>query len=439
MKTYNTHISNQMEEVARQVIPGGVMSNYRKEEDYHPTYFSRGNGSKIYDVDDNEYIDYSLGMGPNILGHSNAHLRKSLENQIQRLHTMEYSDKMHKAAEKIVAHVPSAEKVRFACSGTEANYNALRTARAYTGRNMYVRFQGHYHGCLDNLIGGIVSDPENPVPIAGAIEGDIFSEMSNTAGRAQHAFKDGFMIGWNDLPALENLFAKFGDDIAAVIMEPVMTNFFGCLPEPGYLEGMRALCTKYGVVLIFDEVLTGFRMGLKGAQGYFDITPDMTTLAKAIGNGFPVSAFCGKKEIMDVITRCEMIAAGTYNGHPIAMAAVIATIEELEKDDGAAVKHIEKLGGLLRDGLGKIAREQEQNLLIQGFPGALVYNFSSKKKIISYKDGLDPGFFKAIEFGGLMKKRGVLCPFRFCTSTAHTVKDVEDTLDRAEDAMKALS
>ncbi|MBW2369181.1 MAG: aspartate aminotransferase family protein [Deltaproteobacteria bacterium] len=439
MKLYQTPKSDEIGAAARQVIPGGVMSNFRKSEDYHAVYMSHGSGARLYDVDGNEYIDYSLSYGPAILGHSNEHLRHALEDQVKQLHTSEINALECQAAQKVSAHLASAELVRFACSGTEANYNALRAARAYTARNMIVRFNGHYHGGLDQLIGGIVTTPENPVPVHGQSEEDFYSQMTHTAGRARHAFNDCYMIEWNDLHAVESLFLKYGDDIAAVIMEPVMVNLSGCMPEHGYLEGVRDLCTRYGVVLIFDEVLTGFRIGLKGAQGYFGVTPDMTTLGKALGGGFPVSAFCGKQEIMDLITRTEVVAGGTYNGHPLAMAAVIATIEELEKDDGAAYKRIEEYGTMFKKSLEDMAQKYGQTLLLQGFPGAWTFTFTSKKKIVNHKDSLDTSLAKVAQYGSLLKERGVLTSLRFCTSAAHTEKDVGEALDRAEDAMKVLS
>jgi len=439
MKAYRTRMSDEIGDVARETIPGSVMSNFRKYEGSHPIYMTHGKGARLYDVDGNEYIDYSLSYGPAILGHSNAHLRQAIINQAQRLYTGEATDLQVEAAKKVCAHIASADQVRFACSGTDATYNALRAARAHTKRNMIVRFNGHYHGGLDEFMGGIVADGESPIPVAGELEEDIYSQMANTAGRAAHAFSDSYMIEWNDLGALSQLFSTHGCNIAAVIMEPVMVNCSGCVPEPGYLEGVRELCTRNRTVLIFDEVLTGFRIGLGGAQGHFGVVPDMTTLGKALGGGFPVAAFCGRREIMETIASTEVVAGGTYNGHPLAMAAVIANIEELEKDNGAAYRRIEELGLMLKDGLDAITRRYEQNLLLQGFPGAWTFTSSSKSKIINHKDSLGPGILLAGVFAALLKQRGVLTSFRFCTSAAHTEGDVEDALHRAEDAMKELA
>jgi glutamate-1-semialdehyde 2,1-aminomutase len=350
MKGYDTPKSDEMAEFGRKLIPAASMSNWRRAVDYHPVYMSHGVGARVFDVDGNEYIDYSLSYGPAVLGHSNEHMQEALIRQVKRLHTSNVNDLEVAAAQKVADHIASAELVRFACTGTEANRGALRVARGYTGRDKYVRFNGHYHGGIDHMMGGLVTDPQNPVPVQGELENDQYSQFANTLGRFSGSFNQCYMIEWNDLPALEQLFERHGEDIAALIMEPVMINNYGCVPEPGYLEGVRELCTKYGVVLIFDEVLTGFRIDLKGAQGYFGVTPDMTTMAKALGAGFPVSSTSGKREIMDMLTRADTIQGGTYNGHPMAMAAVIAAIEEYEKDDGAAYHHIEKLGNKLKAG-----------------------------------------------------------------------------------------
>jgi glutamate-1-semialdehyde 2,1-aminomutase len=438
MKAYTTPKSDQMAKRGRQVIPAASMSNWRRTVDYHPIYMSHGKGARLYDVDGNEYIDYSLSYGPAVLGHDNEHVREALKKQLERLFTPNVNDLEVAAAQLVSRHIQSAELVRFACTGTEANRGALRVARAHTGRDKYVRFNGHYHGGLDHMMGGIVQDPENPVPAPGEQPDDLYSQFANTKGRFKGAFDACYMLEWNDLPALEALLSRHGNEIAAVIMEPVMVNNYGCTPEPGYLEGARELCTRYEVVLIFDEVLTGFRIGLKGAQGHFGVTPDLTTLAKALGAGFPVSSTSGRREVMDALTRADAIQGGTYNGHPLAMAAVIAAIEEYERQDGEVFRHIEHVGNMLKDGLEQIAAEHEQPLRLQGFPGAWTFCFHSKGGIRNQAEGRGADFGKMGRFAELLKERGVITSMRFCTSAAHTEKDVGDTLDRANEVMRIL-
>ena len=248
MTSYATPQSDRMAELGRQLVPAASMSNFRRSVDYHPIYMTHGQGARLYDLDGNEYIDYSLSYGPAVLGHSNEHLRAALKRQMDLLFTPNVNDMEVAAAQKVAEHIECADLVRFACSGTEAVRGALRVARAYTGRDMYVRFNGHYHGGLDHLMGGIVLDPENPIPVPGESDDDLYSQFTNTMGRYSGAFEQCYMIEWNDLPALETLLVRDGERIAAVLMEPTMVNSFGCMPQPGYLEGVRRLCTEYGAV-----------------------------------------------------------------------------------------------------------------------------------------------------------------------------------------------
>jgi glutamate-1-semialdehyde 2,1-aminomutase len=432
--------SRELYALASQLIPGGVMSNYRKLAE-GATYISRGEGARVYDVDGNEYIDYNLGYGPVILGYGNEHLIQEIESQVRKLICGTTNDLQYRAAQKISDHVACAEMVRFFLSGTEANWNALRLARAYTGRDKYVRFHGHYFGSTDELLGGIVTDPDIPIAVANEREGDIWSQLSNTAGRGTNTLQSTYLIEWNDLSALENLLSDHGQEIAVVLMEPTMTNWFGCLPEPGYLEGVRELCDRYGILLWFDEVVTGFRISLECAQGHFGVIPDIATLGKGIGGGFPVSALCAKRDIMDQIAKNLVMSGGTFNGHPLTMAAVIATVEELEKDDNAAFKRIEEHGLMLKEGMEEVSQVLGANLLLQGFPGCWNYNFTPKEKTINYRDsleGIGDGIERIIRFEKLLLERGVISSFRFYTSAAHTEREVNETLDRAYDALKQI-
>lgn len=438
IQTFDIKNSRQHGREARKVIPGGVSSNFRKDTAFQPLYMSHGIGGRIYDIDGNEYIDLSLSFGPSILGHSNEHLKTSLQRQLDKFYTPETTELEKLAADKVREHVPCAELVRFSSTGTEANYNAIRAARSYTGRSHLVRFSGHYHGGTDELLGGVQSRANSPLAEIGEFKDDIFSQMTNTSGRSSSSLNETYLIEWNDLDAVDELFQNHSNNIAAVLLEPVMLNNSGCMPNKGYLEGIRSLCTEYGVVLIFDEVLTGFRLSLGGAQTYFNVIPDMAVFAKAIGGGLPVSAFCGKKEIMDKISFAEVVAGGTYNGHPLCMAAVVATIEELERNDGEAYKKIDTLSQQLRTGLLELANLHGHDMLIQGFSGALVHSFSPREAISNQFEGRGFTSLKTAEFNGLLRQRGVIVNNRICVCAAHTSNDIESVLERAESAFIEL-
>lgn len=436
----NHSMNNKLYQRACQSIAGGLMSNFKKEEGSKPIYVESVDGAWLTDYDGNRYLDFSLSMGPDILGHSNEALRQALKAQIDRIYTNEFSLLQIEAAEKLQSIIPSAELIRFDTSGTAAVYNAVRVARGYTHKNMIVKFFAHYHGGVDYILGGIVPDPSNPVVTEGIDDKDPFTIQCNTIGRAKDSLSNCYMIEFNDLDAMRTLFEQHGDEIACVLMEPVGINTNGCYPEPGYLEGVRELCTKHHVVLIFDETLTGFRIDLHGAQGFFGVTPDMSTFAKAIGGGIPVSMYCGKKEIMDVVVKTDVLSVGTYNGHPLCAAAILATIQELEKDDCAVFKHINRLGNALKEGFLNAAKRNGVNIIIQGFPGALNVVFTKKDKIINNRESLlHSSIIKTATFTTLMKERGVLSNYRFCTCAAHTDADIAYAIEAADDVFGLMA
>ncbi len=441
IKELTNHAQNkELYKRACKVIAGGVMSNYKRDEGYEPVYVESVDGAWLIDYDGNRYLDYAISSGPDILGHSNENYKAALKAQIDKMYTNSISLLQIECAEKIQKLIPSAELVRFDTSGTAAVYNAIRVARGYTGKNMFVKFSAHYHGGVDYILGGVVEDPENPVVSEGFNEKDPFTIQCNTNGRAKGSLENCYMLEFNDLNTLRKLFEDKADDIACVIMEPVNINTNGCYPLPGYLEGVRELCTQYNVVLIFDETITGFRMGLSGAQGYFGVTPDMSTFAKAIGGGFPVSVYCGKKEIMDVCTRTEVLSVGTYNGHPLGCAAILATISELEKENGAVFKRLEKLGTMLKEGFLQAAEKNGVNIIVQGFPAALNVVFTQKEQIINNADSLiHSDILKTATFTTLMKERGIISNYRFCLTAAHTEDDILYTIAAAEDVFGLMA
>lgn len=424
---------------ACQCLAGGVLSNFKKEKGSAPVFVKNAEGCHVTDYDGNLYYDFSLSAGPAILGHSNEVLRQALKDELDQAYTNRDTLLVIEAAEKVKQVVPCADLVRFAVSGVDAVFNAIRVARAYTGKPYYVKFKGQYNGGMDFVLGGRTE--EGDVQAEDGIDPkDYYSAMCYTEGRAPHALEDCFLAEYNDLDGLSSLFEKQGDKIACVIMEPVTLNMTGCTPEPGFLEGLRKLCDQYNVVMIFDETLTGFRVALGGAQEYFGVTPDMCTFAKAIGGGFPVAAFAGKREIMQVIEDNRVLAVGTYNGHPLAAAAVLATISQLEANDGEVFQTIRQYTETAKKGMEALAKKHGVDMIVQGMPGALFPVFTKKDKIINHRDALqNADFSKHSRFMSLLKERGILHNSRLCFSPAHTEEDILYLLKATDEALAVMA
>jgi len=246
------------------------------------------------------------------------------------------------------------------------------------------------------------------------------------------------IIEFNDLDAMQKLFETRGNEIACVIMEPIPVNIYGCKPEPGYLEGARDLCTKHNVILIFDEVITGFRLALGGAEEYFGVTPDLWVFSKAIGGGIPVGVFGGKKEIMETIAQCRVLSAGTFPGHPLSCAAIIGVVEALQ--DGTVLKHIEKMGILLAEGFLQKAKENGIPMIVQGFPGAVIPVFTSKEKIINNRDALENSDQMAYwYFAQRMNQKGILNLQRYSCNDETTEDDIAHAVQCADEVLKELA
>lgn len=310
-------------------LAGGVHYNFRFPWEKAPLHFVSGKGLRLKDVDGNEYLDFYAKFGAMILGHNNNEFTEYLVNFIETsLLAIDHGQLDASVSAKIIQHVPSAEKIRFSLSGSEAVQNALRLARAYTKKNKFIRFLGHYHGNMDNILGGTILDIQQPVPV------EYNKDYRGTAGRAKGILESqSYMIPWNNTEIIENLLNQHADDIAAIIMEPISVNGGGIMPRMEYLASVQKLSKKFNVIIIFDEVITGFRVGLGGAQELFNVMPDITILGKAIsGGGVPVSCITGKKNIMDLYTNRTVVQGGTFNGYPLGMAAVNATLNILEKE-----------------------------------------------------------------------------------------------------------
>jgi glutamate-1-semialdehyde 2,1-aminomutase len=305
-----------------QWISGGVNSNFRLNISPTPLVFERGEGAYLYDVDGNRLIDYYLGMGPMILGHKPQALVDAVKSQIDNGILFAGQTAIEAEAARLVCElVPSAERMRFGSSGSEVDQAAMRLARAATGRTKILKFEGHYHGWFDNVLWSTApaldaaGPADAPTPVIGSK-----GQLKDTADTL-------VVLPWNNLELLEARLAQ--GDIAAVIMEAAMCNQGAVHPLAGYLEGVREACTRTGTILIFDEVITGFRLAPGGAQELFGVTPDLSTFGKAIANGFPVAAIAGRADLMDMFTSGGVVHGGTYNAQPIAMAATAATLKSL--------------------------------------------------------------------------------------------------------------
>jgi glutamate-1-semialdehyde 2,1-aminomutase len=432
MKKYTQ--SQLLYERASRALAGGVSSEFRKFSWPHPLFYASAQGSHIVDVDENEFLDFTLSQGPLILGHSHPEVLADVERASRSgqlfagQHLLEVE-----LAETIQRLVPCAELVRFSLSGSEADHTALRVARAVTGRPKFIRFEGHYHGWFDNVawsIGGpsveALGDYDHPTPLAW------------TQGLPAGAVDEFIVLPWNDLALVERTLAARHDEVAAIITEPVMCNS-GCIePAPAFLAGLRQLCDQYGIALIFDEVITGFRLGLGGAQAYYGVTPDLAVFAKAMANGYPISAVAGKQRWMQPVADGRVIHAGTMNAGNPTVAAALTTITVLERE--RVHDRLFALGRRLMAGLRAIAEETGQPLRVLG-PGPMFHTgFTSQAEIRNYRDTLSYDRTKLGRFVQEMQERGIRLIGRglWYLSAAHTEAEIDQALSAARDSLRAV-
>ena len=420
---------------ARKHLAAGVSSNIRLQERPAPLYFSHGKGSRLFDVDGNEYIDYVAAYGPLILGHSHPELVEAVQRQVALGQTYGGQHEIEvEVAEKICALVPAMDVVRFCGSGSEANHALFRLARAYTGRTKIVRFEGHYHGWLDDQI---ISDHPHSEEEAGALP--FPQPVLGSKGQLPHAAGETLVLPWNDLDAFSSLMDREGQNVACVITEPIMCNGGFILPKPGFLEGLREICTRENALLIFDEVITGFRADLHGAQGLLGVTPDLVTLGKAVANGFPLSVFGGRRDIMDLVGSGVM-HGGTYNGNPITLAAANATLDVLSRDNGAVYEQIRAVGRSLMTGIRQAAQAAGQSVLVQGIGPVLFAWFTDLSEITTFRDNWACDEDKYAVFQGKLVNHGVrtIPSGRWYVSAAHTEEDMRQTVDAVAQALKEM-
>lgn len=427
MRSYNKSIEAFKE--AKELLPGGVNSPVRafKSVDMDPIFMEKGKGSKIYDIDGNEYIDYVLSWGPLILGHTNDRVVEGIK-KVAELGTSFGAPTVveNELAQLVIDRVPSIEMVRMVSSGTEATMSALRLARGYTGRNKILKFEGCYHGHGDSLL-------------IKAGSGVATLGLPDSPGVPEGVAKNTITVPYNDLESVRYAFEQYGDDIAGVIVEPVAGNMGVVPPVEGFLEGLREITSQYGTVLIFDEVMTGFRVGYNCAQGYFNVTPDLTCLGKVIGGGLPVGAYGGKREIMEQIAPSGPIyQAGTLSGNPLAMTAGLETLKQLTPE---SYKEFERKADILETGL-KAAAEKYGIPHTINRAGSMIGIFFTSENVINYEVARTSNLEFFAAYYREMANEGVfLPPSQFeglFLSTAHTDEDLQKTIEAAEKAFAKL-
>ncbi|MEQ9439799.1 MAG: aspartate aminotransferase family protein [Cyclobacteriaceae bacterium] len=419
---------------AQRVLASGVSSEFRKYNHPHALFYTHAQGSRIYDADGNEYLDFTLSQGPLLLGHSHPAVLQAVHeySETGQLFAGQHIREIE-LAEKLQQLIPSAELMRFCLDGSEAVHTAFRVARAKTGKEKFLRFEGHYHGWLDNVCWGI-STPS--LEALGSRESPNVHPW--TEGLPPQAQEESIVLPWNDLALVEKTLKHRHHEIAAIITEPIMCNNGCILPEEGFLEGLRALCDQYDITLIFDEVITGFRVALGGAQQYFGITPDLSIFAKAIGSGYPISAIVGKEAWMKLIEEGKVIHAGTMNANNPTVAAALATLNVLEKEQPH--QRIYQYGLQLMEGLRQAAAETKQNLLVQGLGPMLHAGFTDVDKVTDYRDTFSYDRIKLRKFITGMHDRGVRVIGRglWYISAAHTSADIDMAIETAHEVLKEV-
>ena len=425
---------------ASEVIPGGAGSSARTPYfgwKPYPPFIAEGRGSRLRDVDGHEYVDYLLGLGPMILGHRHPVVTEAVVAAVRDLGTcfgLPYELEIE-AARKVVEAVPSVEMVRFTNSGSEAVGSAVRIARAVTGRRLVIRFEGHYHGWQDTVYWSNHVDPSlagdwrhpRPVPSGPGVP----RELEDTL----------VVLTWNDPESFQRVMAERGDEVAAVITEPAVFNTGCIMPEPGYLELLRSETTKYGALLIFDEVITGFRFARGGAQAWFNVMPDLTTMAKGLGGGFPVAAVGGTTEVMSIIAEGRYSHSGTYNANVVACAAVSATMDLLAEP--GLYERQRALGFRLADGLTEIADRVGLPVRVEGV-GTVFQLWFSDRPIRNWRDAeANQGEALFTQWYREMLVRGVLFHpshlENLFVSLVHTDQDIDETLEAAADALAVIA
>lgn len=414
-------VSQKIYEAARTYTPGGINSFTRAIDP--PLVIARAQGAYLYDVDGKRYIDYHAAFGPIVLGHCHPPVNRAVVEAMSRIDLVGIgtTELELKVAAKIATHVPSAEMVHLCNTGTEATYNAVRLARAATGRKKLLKFQGCFHGSHDYLCMNVISPPDR-----------IGKSDPGSAGMLPEAVQQTLIAEFNNQAEVDRIIEEDGDSLAAIILEPIAHNIGCVVAHTEFLKRLRWVTSEHGIILIFDEVITGFRHGIGGYQAICGVTPDLTTLGKSIANGFPGAALCGKRELMERFSTAggDVIFAGTYNGNPVGTAAALATIEQLE--DGQVYKHIFGLGDKIRQAISSVIKELKVKAFVTGFGSVFVIYFmdppvNSYTDLLRNNSRMDKTFRRHLIESGIM-----VSPYplkRNHISASHSEQDILETVE----------
>ncbi len=435
----NRQRSRELMERARRVVAGGISSQIRlNEPGGEPLFFDRSEGALMWDADGNQYIDYIQGMGPNIFGHAPEFVSRQASEDMRKGYVFAAQfERELEVAEMAAAAVPIEDcTVRFASSGTEIDQLALRLARGYTGRTKYIRFEGHYHGWMDSVNHSV----HPPIDEAGNAESP--NVVGESAGMDPGAASQVIPCQWNDVDLLEAAFDQNPGQVAAVIMEPINANTNCIMPEPGYLEAVNEIAHRHGALVIFDEVITGFRVAYGGAQELYGVTPDLATYAKSIAAGFPIAMLAGRREIMDVLGSGEVYHGGSFNSNVMSISAAHATLTHLKSEADAFYADLNRRGQRLIDGLRHVAMETETDIHIQGLGSVFGISFNrSGDTIRNYRDHATKcDDARYTQFASEMMREGIRLSSngRVHMSSAHTDEQVDQTIQAAGRALSRL-
>ena len=432
-KKYETRKSRKLFDEAKKYLVNGLASALHKSpfEEY-PIYVDHGLGSKIYDVDGNEYIDYLCGYGPMILGYCPRSVSEAVKEQIDRGSQFASPYKMlNEVSQKLVNTIPCAELVAYQSSGTEANMLLFRLVRAYTGKEKIIKFEGHYHGWSDEQM---ISFNADSLQLMGPRVKPW--KTLGSAGQRIRAGEDIIVLPWNDIDIAKTAIKRHRNEIAAVVLEPIMCNCEPVFPKPGYLKGLRELTAKNEILLVFDEIITGFRLSLGGAQEYFQVMPDVSTFGKAVAAGYPLAGVAGRREILE----SDVHPVGTFNANPIVIAACKATLEELQRP--GVYSRMATLTKKIVDGINIIARKEKITLYCTSEGSIWQIAFGISERLNDYRDSFRVDKMSYQHFRKKNLERGIrLHPSRGrqYLSTAHTDEDVDSTLVVFEEALHEIA